>query len=746
MSQVSTTSQVQPERVELILGQLDQLPTLPVIATRILQATSSEDSSAADVIQLIESDQSLSAKVLTMVNSALVGAPRNVETVDKAVVLLGFDAIRHAVLSMKVYEMLANIDGAESHFDRTEFWKHSLAVACCCHLVAERWPGHIDPEVAFVCGLLHDLGKIALDVCLPKSYDRVVDHAQKRQVSTIEVEQELLGLDHTIAGKRLAQRWSLPGSLQECLWLHHHTPDMLPDSVTNPDLISIVTLSNTFVREQRLGFLSYFSHDVSSREIARQMGMPIEHLDQVGAQLLDMINRRASLLGLDDMTPGQMFSEAVSQANQELAKLNDQLSRSNRLLASRSNYLEVVHEFNTALKPAHRLPDICKLGTSSAKRLLRLPAVAVFTCSPQSRTLYVAVEDTFGQLAEVICIEDESTLNWDTISDQGGLILAPPATAPIRERFGERLGAAPHWMLPIVKDGQVWGGVLFHASKGQANNWKRHTAELNIFTTALANALIQGHERFREERLNEGLALVNRQLKKAQVELLSARSLSMIGEMAAGAAHELNNPLAVIAGRADMMASVAENEKLKKDLGIIREQAKRASDIVNDLMAFAKPDPPEKQRINIAKLLKMLVDAWVEKSSLTNEQITLTISDEETHILADPRQVEGIFEELIKNAYEGCTPENANLSINCLTDPTDEKVTVVLRDNGCGMSSEVLEKCKDPFFSYRVAGRGRGLGLSRAVRWCQVNGIKLRLESQPDQGTQVFLQFPPASR
>src|ERR1041384_308016 len=172
-------SDLKEKRVELILQQLDELPTLPTVALRVLEVTRSDESSTADVVKLISSDQSLTARILQLVQRADLGA-HDVTTLDRAVSLLGFEWARSAVLAGSVFQAFKGTDGKpSSHFNRDDFWKHSIAVAVCAESLALAMPAEkkIDATEAFVCGLLHDLGKVALDAALPKSFDRVVEAA-----------------------------------------------------------------------------------------------------------------------------------------------------------------------------------------------------------------------------------------------------------------------------------------------------------------------------------------------------------------------------------------------------------------------------------------------------------------------------------------------------------------------------------------------------------------------------------------
>ena len=187
-----TVSQVpKPRRIELILRQLDTLPTLPAVAARLLQLTADDHAKTQEVIELVASDPALTAKIISRCTSADKGVRRDVITIDKAVKLLGFSAVRNTVLSLKVLEVfdprgsmgLPQDDNEPEPFDRSGLWTHALAVGILAELIAKAHPGHPDlpTDQAFVCGLLHDIGKLALDQVLPRSYARVVEVCRNRR-------------------------------------------------------------------------------------------------------------------------------------------------------------------------------------------------------------------------------------------------------------------------------------------------------------------------------------------------------------------------------------------------------------------------------------------------------------------------------------------------------------------------------------------------------------------------------------
>ena len=102
-----------------------------------------------------------------------------------------------------------------------------------------------------------------------------------------------------------------------------------------------------------------------------------------------------------------------------------------------------------------------------------------------------------------------------------------------------------------------------------------------------------------------------------------------------------------------------------------------------------------------------------------------------------------LFDEVIRNAIEAMREvPSPSLVVDCQADSTDERIVVKIHDIGCGMTPEVSERAMDPFFSHRSAGRGRGLGLSRAVRYAEINGGRIRLSSSLNQGTTVIVELP----
>ena len=159
-------------------------------------------------------------------------------------------------------------------------------------------------------------------------------------------------------------------------------------------------------------------------------------------------------------------------------------------------------------------------------------------------------------------------------------------------------------------------------------------------------------------------------------------------------------------------------------------------------MQFAKPDRPQAIRQPLASVLERHCQHWRARFSLSSDHMTLSVADGETTVYADPDQLQEILNAVVTNAVEAGEVETLSVQINSPSRLTDETVRIVVEDNGAGMSPDVLDRAFDPFFSSRPAGRGRGLGLSRAYRLAEINGGCLWIESTRNVGTTVTIELP----
>jgi putative nucleotidyltransferase with HDIG domain len=191
------------------------LPTLPIIAQKILMLRNDDEDLPEKLGSIISNDQSLSVKVLTLANSAYYGHRAQIGTIKKAVVVIGTSMLRQFSLGILVSKGLGR--GIR---ERENFWRHSLLAANAASTIAKRCMTS-NTEICFMGGLLHDIGKLVLDTNLPDEYRQVEALVKNEKYSPIEAERRIFDTDHAEVGAWMAERWQLPSELVESIGFHH---------------------------------------------------------------------------------------------------------------------------------------------------------------------------------------------------------------------------------------------------------------------------------------------------------------------------------------------------------------------------------------------------------------------------------------------------------------------------------------------------------------------------------------------
>jgi len=211
-----------------ILKKLDSIrdiPTLPTIVFELNKLLRDPDTSIQTVCDTIEKDQAITLKILKLVNSAFYGFKSKISDLRNAVALLGYNAVRNAIVSLSVINSFPK-RVTLMDFDISLFWKHSLAVAVTSKNIAQLSKKE-SPDNCFVGGLLHDTGKVIMAQYFPKLFEAVWSTLQNNQISFYESEQKTLPIDHTKVGAHLADKWQLPQGLVDAIrWHHEFQPEI----------------------------------------------------------------------------------------------------------------------------------------------------------------------------------------------------------------------------------------------------------------------------------------------------------------------------------------------------------------------------------------------------------------------------------------------------------------------------------------------------------------------------------------
>lgn len=197
------------------------LPTIPVLLARVLAVVDGDRSSTRELVDVMQRDQALTGRVLRLSNSGFFGFAREVSTLARAVMILGFGTVRSLALGVKVWETLIG----RTVLPLTALWEHSALVGAASRLIAQR-TRVADPEEVFTAGLLHDVGRVVLALRFPGEYAAMLEAAPELDGAPAPLEareRAVFGIDHAQAGAWLAESWKLPRSIVDAA-AHHHDP------------------------------------------------------------------------------------------------------------------------------------------------------------------------------------------------------------------------------------------------------------------------------------------------------------------------------------------------------------------------------------------------------------------------------------------------------------------------------------------------------------------------------------------
>lgn len=204
--------------IDQVVRRINEISTLPQVAMKTMEVANDPNSSAIDLKDVIESDASLSARILRCVNSSAYATRERVTNLQQAIGYLGLRQIRTLALTASVAEMFSK-DEEVGPYNRRSLWSHLVAVGVCSRLVAMRHKCS-DFEDAFAAGLLHDIGIVLEDQYVHGLFRKVVQSLHDGTTLS-EVERENLGFDHAWLGAKVAELWRFPESIKGAIGFHH---------------------------------------------------------------------------------------------------------------------------------------------------------------------------------------------------------------------------------------------------------------------------------------------------------------------------------------------------------------------------------------------------------------------------------------------------------------------------------------------------------------------------------------------
>lgn len=277
-----------------ILESVNNLPVLSEVVNRSIVMLGDTECSIRDLTDLISKDQSITAKIIKMANSAFYGYPRQIRTLSEAIVILGFRQIRTLLITASASTHLnGTVEGYM--IAKGDLWKHSYAVAYVAGLIS-KLSQKSKPDEAFTAGILHDIGKLILGNFLKGSYSEVVKLANENKINFATAEEKLLGIHHAEVGGRILEKWNFPEFMVHTVRKHHNPLE----SDENKALIGIVSLANTWVREFGIGISDNNDTDNLEESIIKELDIDESMKKHVEEYLSSEMKQMGDLFPNDD--------------------------------------------------------------------------------------------------------------------------------------------------------------------------------------------------------------------------------------------------------------------------------------------------------------------------------------------------------------------------------------------------------------------------------------------------------------
>ena len=724
-------------QVELVIHRLNSLSTLPCVATRLLSHLSQAHLSA--LAETIESDPAFAAKIFSLMHQQGLSCPDESTSVRRAIDKLPAHAVRQAVLSVKVYPAFGR-DERRVLF-RKQLVAHCLAVACCAEDIAEIISPQMDSQLAYSAGLLHDIGKLALDETIPRSFAGIVEQAKSQQSCTQTLEQKHLGLDHTILGKRLATKWHLPNQIILAIWLHHSDIHLISQSMPQAKIAQVVQLADLIARQCGIGQSGSFDAPDSADKIAQSLAISPEQLEQIRRNLAEKVAQKSEVLGLDSPITADDYCNAVHAVAAQLAQKQTELALENRRLQTVLSHFDFTKEFLLSIDSNDEPIDIAENFAVRWQKFYQTGLVCLYLAAPaDSQFLKAVVIESPSQTKTVILnAPAETPAIPQVITNSFAILNAQDYADWLFEQLDVEFDLGHTKLVPLLSGNKAIGAIIFElhypAETEQFEEKFRTSASIAGAVLDLAFACAN-QQRFAEQ-------FAQSLTRPADIQpQMAADALGALAEMAAGAAHELNNPLSVISGRAQILTQGETDPQKKQILKQIQENAKEISAIIDDLFVFASPSQSRPTSTDHRQILDEAIQLTSQKTNVEHIDVRIEVAGDIKNVFVDSAQIVSAIANVISNSLESYTDKIGPVKITASAGESGNFVKLTIADFGCGMDSETLQKATYPFFSNQPAGRKRGMGLAHAARLIQLNGGSLNITSQPGSGTTVTILLP----
>ena len=701
------------------LRELTDLPTIPAVVLEVLAKALDPDSTADELAAIIERDASLTANVLRVANSAYYGFRERVTTVKRALVALGYQTVGNIVLATTAIGAFAPSPRGRD-FDTTRFWRHSLACAIALRETLA-CKGVRDVAEGYVVGLLHDVGKLLLNLALPEDYASVLSSAAESADPVAAVEKRVIGANHAEVGGWLLERWGIPSVLTETV-LHHHAARPARD-MGHP-----LALANAVCHALGMGCSGQAAPVAVPSSLVAEVGLSGEQLNRILSTVVEELDASCRAMGI-----GESDSDADPETTREVEQVGERARKrlseatvaqthENRRLSHEIGHLSFINELMVRLESCADLESALR---SIASETVRKSGASRCVC-------WLSAADD--------CIRSATaTVGSDGLVEV--LLRARASDADLLDSAGQSAD--------ITVAGTKRGGVsLTRGEDKQSEAGDLELAKLVAYIMGVVIQRIALTEQYRDQaekigRMHRVLREAHEKLKSMHGEMVQQAKFQALGRLAAGVAHDFNNVLSAVLGCVQLAMNRDGVSGRAPDLAVIEEAALNGAEIVKRVQQLAGVGSRPKSTVLVnevvAGALELTKYKWQQEAARNGRKFVVQADYDDglTPVRGNGEELKQALVNLVLNAIDAM-PDGGEIAVS--TRQEGRKVRIQIRDSGSGMPAEVPPRLFDPFFTTK-GGKGSGLGLSIVDSVIAQHGGRIEVDSEEGRGTCFTLEL-----
>jgi len=723
------------------------LPVHPHVLDRLLRALRQAPPNLEIVAHLTFSDPGLAAAVLRETSAPAFSPQREIPDPARIVEQVGIPAIRSIVLRAGYAATVRDSDEVDPRL--ALFSRVALTRATCCRLVAER-VGDVDPGQALVTGLLHDIGKLALE----HVFSQMGDAREASPYSDAPLGQHaesVLDVHHTMAGKWLAERWRFPEDLVDVIWFHHHPTDGLEEARCPVKLIEIVRLVDALVPDDDLsGALTTPVMAIPEGLLVR-LGFTGADVDDLREETEKAVHARVVSYGLDDHGEEPQLRRSLHEATFAALDAHTRAEREAAAARRELRCFHALHALSRRLRPGQSLSDTLEVITQTVRTELAISPGVCCVMDAAGENLYLQTWRGPDEAPSRMTVDLARTA-MASGPDGPPIVRALQALGLGMEEQGwggASLREIIRWeglvATPMLAGERCYGQILFDATASGVELTEEGLSNLLTFAGACGLAAARCWAEEAKTERTEHLASALRRRGEIEARLHQAERLARVGEFAESAALAINAPLNLASAQIKWLSSRLSNPSDREALETVLGHTQNARQTIKDLLFLARPTTPKREPNLVNYALRQLLTTLRDDLERRGIRIVENYAAGLPRVLMDRRQIEHALLDLITNARGTMAEHGGVLTVQTWTAPDRKSVSIRVADSGPGYTHEQQDELFEPFSVILRRPGDTGLGLAVAREIIRLHDGAIDVESDPRHGTAFTIELPASS-